>query len=184
MSLSIEKKHRLWVLLVLACVAAILPACGMEEESHVNEAETLELGDVGYRVQITRFLNPSDIEDAQYLEGQPVPPPPGKAYLGVFMRVFNEGDSAFRVPAYDQFHVEDTSGTKYEPVSQRTVFSLDPGTSIPPGADLPQPESAAGSGPTGGALLLFLVNTGIGENRPIELLIASDGNKGSIELDI
>lgn len=113
-----------------------------------------------------------------------MPPPPGKAYLGVFMRVFNEGDSAFRVPAYDQFHVEDTSGTEYEPVSQRTVFSLDPGTSIPPGADLPQPESAAGSGPTGGALLLFLVNTGIGENRPIELLIESDGNKGSIELDI
>ena len=44
-------------------------------------------------VQITRFLNPDDAEDAEYLVGQP-PPPPGKVYLGVFMVVTNETDDA------------------------------------------------------------------------------------------
>lgn len=184
MPTPIKRIQLLAALFACALAAVALSACGMEETKHVPEAETLELGDIGYRVQITRFLNPSDIEDSQYLEGQPDSPPKGKAYLGVFMKVFNESDKAFEVPAYSAFTVKDTFGREYEPVSQDTIFSLDPGESIPPGAELPQPESASGSGPIGGSMLLFLVDTGITENRPIELAIDSDGEEGSIELDI
>ena len=38
-------------------------------------------------------LNPAQPDDKQYLEGQKVPLPSSKAYLGVFMTVHNDGDS-------------------------------------------------------------------------------------------
>ena len=41
------------------------------EPAEVVEGEPLELGELDYNVQITRFLNPDDAEDAEYLVGQP-----------------------------------------------------------------------------------------------------------------
>ncbi len=48
-----------------------LSACGEEEESEVVEGEPIEVAGLEYNVQITRFLNPDDTEDAEYLVGQP-----------------------------------------------------------------------------------------------------------------
>ena len=79
------QRARLIVLLALAlAAAAIVAGCGEEEETHVIEGEPLELGEVLYNVQITRFLNPDDTEDQAYLVGQERPAP-GEAFLGVFL---------------------------------------------------------------------------------------------------
>ena len=55
-------------LLAAILVAGALGACGSEEEeTQVAEGEPLELGGLSYNVQLTRFLNPDDAEDAEYL---------------------------------------------------------------------------------------------------------------------
>ncbi len=172
------------IALCLGASALVLASCGEHDSTHVTEAETLELGDVGYRVAITRFLNPQDIEDAQYLDGLPDEPGDNKAYLGVFLRILNEGSAEYEVPSKGDFTVMDTDGQEFSPIPQNTPFSLALGDRIPPDGELPLPDSAAGAGPIEGALLLFVVDTSIAENRPVELEIDSDGNKGSIELDI
>jgi hypothetical protein len=69
--------------LAAAALTLGVAACGAEEEtetledgtevSFVVEGEPIELGDLRVNVQLTRFLNPNDIEDAQYLEGLPPP---------------------------------------------------------------------------------------------------------------
>ena len=61
-------------LLLLALVAALFAGCGNKGEE-VSEAETegiyLTVAGLTYQVQMSRFLNPGDVEDAQYLMGLP-----------------------------------------------------------------------------------------------------------------
>src|SRR5262249_22805377 len=104
--------------LYLAFAAALLllgvavAGCGEEASSEAVEGEPLELGGLKYNVQITRFLNPDDTEDQEYLVGQP-PLKPGNAYLGVFMVIENDTDDE-RTSASD-FTVVDTLDTEYKP---------------------------------------------------------------------
>lgn len=169
-----------WALL-LAAAALLAAGCGIEEELDVKEGEPVEVGGLEYNVQLTRFLNPSDREDRAYLAGRPKAPP-GKAYLGVFVRVENEGDEAASPPA--GISIGDTLGNEYEPVRSRSLYALDFGAGIPPGGHLPAPDSPAASGPVQGALVLFLVDAGVTENRPLELEIPGGGGPGKVELDI
>jgi hypothetical protein len=168
---------------VLAGFASTVAAgCGEDEnELSVKEGEPIELGDLRYNVQITRFLNPDDAEDVAYLEGEP-DPAPAKAYLAVFMTVENEGDDTLDVPG--DFKVVDTRDNTYKPVSSDSAYALDPGTPVGPGEDLPAPDTPAASGPIKGAMVLFLVDQGVTENRPLELEIPSSSGNGRVELDI
>ena len=58
-----------------------LTACGAEQEAEGSEGEPLEVADLSYNIGLTRFLNPDDTEDAEYLVGQPgsSPAPPTSA---------------------------------------------------------------------------------------------------------
>jgi hypothetical protein len=172
--------------LAVAATAALalgIAACGEEHESTVVEGEPLELGELSFNVQLTRFLNPDDTEDAEYLQGL-AQPPPGEDLLAVFMDVENEGDEATTLPDESEVEVEDTTGTTAEPVDTESLFALHLGETIPAGAELPEADSAAASGPVQGSFLLFLVPEGITENRPLELKIRSHGEEGAIELDL
>ena len=174
-------------LLLAGAVAAALAlgaaACGEEEETTVVEGEPLELGELHFNVQLTRFLNPGDTEDSEYLGGQPAPSP-GQDYLAVFMDVENEGDDEKQLPAFAEVEVEDTTGATAEPVESESLFALQLGESIPAGGEIPEEDSAASSGPVQGAFLLFLVPEAVTENRPLELKISSGGDEGTIELDL
>ena len=169
--------------LALAAVALGAAACGEEEETTVVEGEPLELGELRFNVQLTRFLNPDDTEDSEYLRGLPEPPP-GEDYLAVFMDVENEGDDEAQLPGTADVEVEDTTGAKAEPVETDSLFALQLGETIPAGAELPEADTAASSGPVKGAFLLFLVPEAVTENRPLELQISSHGEEGIIELDL
>jgi hypothetical protein len=176
-------RRRVLLFALAAALAIGAVACGEEHESTVVEGEPLELGELRFNVQLTRFLNADDTEDSEYLEGQP-DPPAGQDYLAVFMDIENEGEETVRLPGYEQVEVEDTTGTHATPVETDSLFALHLGEEIAAGAEVPEEDSAASSGPVQGAFLLFLVPTGVTENRPLELKIDAHGEEGVIELDL
>ena len=97
--------------LALALLAALaLGACGDSHtkvttgtyagESGAN-APYLDVGPLIYEVQLSRQLNPYDVEDAAYLQG--LSPAqrrlgPGQEWFAVFMQVYNNSSSAARRP--------------------------------------------------------------------------------------
>jgi hypothetical protein len=173
------------LVLVAALLAGALAVAGCgedEEELDVIEGEPVELGELRYNVQITRFLNLSDPEDEAYLGGQP-DPSPDEEYLGVFMTIENEGDSSAKLP--DEMTVVDTRDNTYEPLESESVYALDLGATLEGGGELPAPDTPAATGPINGAMVLFRVNRSVTENRPIELEIPSSiGEEARVELDI
>jgi len=171
--------------ILLALLLLALPAAGCgsdEEELHVIEGEPIESGEVTYNVVISRFLNPDDVEDEAYVEGQ-FSAPPGEQYFGVFMRLINHGDEPVELP--DEMTVRDTLDTVYEPLETESPFALPLGEMIQADGEIPVAGSIAADGPTGGALVLYLVEEASTENRPLELEIPlPSGETGIIELDI
>jgi hypothetical protein len=172
------------IALSLAVVLVGTAGCGEEEKKHVVEGEPLELSDLKLNVQITRFLNPSDREDGNYLAGQQVPPPAGQEYLGVFIEIDNEGSEDARLPTAADLSVVDTTGQAYEALDSDSPFALDLGGNIDAHSEVPAPDTPAASGPTQGSIVLYLVPSNVGENRPLELEISYRGEDGTIELDI
>jgi hypothetical protein len=177
-------KGALSIALLIAVLGVAAVGCGEEAEKDVVEGEPLELGDLRFNVQLTRFLNANDREDSEYLSGQQVPPPAGKLYLGVFMEVENEGDEEARLPGVSGLSVVDTTGAAYPPTPSETDFALDLGGTIPAHDEIPAADTAAASGPVQGSIVIFLVEESASENRPLELEINYEGEDGTIELDI
>lgn len=163
-------------------LAVPIAACGEEEQTEVVEGQPLELGELRYNVAITRFLNPDDVEDSEYLVGEEEPPP-GKSYLGVFMTINNESDEeAF--PSASEYIVTDTTGAEYEPIESESPYALEIGAEVPADGVLPVPDSTAAEGVIEGAMLLFIVDDGVSESRPLKLEIDSAAGTGEVELDI
>jgi hypothetical protein len=172
--------------LATTALALAVSACAEEEfaDTHVVEGEPIELGDLRFNVQLTRFLNPNDKEDGEYLQGEQVPPPLGKSYLGVFMEAKNEGDNDVTLPSAPEMEVIDTTGATYNPVETDNIFGFPFGATLTPDEKVPQPDSAAAQGPINGAIAIFIVDQSVNENRPLELEITADGVKGTVELDL
>ncbi|HEY6637197.1 MAG TPA: hypothetical protein VIZ61_05890 [Solirubrobacterales bacterium] len=177
-------KGALALALMLALALVGLAGCGNDLSKEADEGVPIKLGDLEINVQETRFLNPSQPDDKEYLEGQQLPAPAGKSYLGVFLTIDNKGDDPVRLPTNAQVSVTDTTGAAYESIPSHTPFAAPLGSELPAGADLPTPDTAAQSGPVQGSLVLFLVDEGVNENRPLKLEIEFEGETGEITLDI
>jgi hypothetical protein len=169
--------------LAISLIALVaLAGCGSSSnETQVNEGEPLELGDLSFDVQITRYLNPFSPEDSTYLDGAPELKK-GEQYLAVFMRVDNDGSDPNVVPY--PFHIVDTRGNVYQQQKVDNPFSLIPGTPIEPDQSVPGLETAARNGPIQGSMILFVLPEGANENRPLELVVPGPGEAGKIELDL
>jgi hypothetical protein len=177
-------KGALALAFVLALTLVGAAGCGEDVGHEADEGVPIKLGELEFNVQETRFLNPSQADDGEYLQGQQLPTPAGKSYLGVFLTIHNEGDQAVRLPTDSEVTVTDTTGAAYEALPSDTDFSAPLGAEIAGGADVPGPGSAAASGPVQGALVLFLVDQAVNENRPLKLEIEFEGETGEIVLDI
>ena len=171
-----------------AVIGLALPitGCGDEDSGdavpEVVEGEPLELGELVYNVAITRFLNPNIVEDSAYLDGAPEEPT-GMSYMGVFILIKNEGEA--EALSASNYEVVDGSDRVYRPVEGvETPFTLDVGATVPEEGELPASDTVAAAGPTQGALVLFLVDDDVSEERPLELEITSALGQGIIELDI
>jgi hypothetical protein len=170
------------IFLALAlCAAVVATGCGEEEETHVVEGEPLELGELSYNVQITRFLNPDDPEDEEYLVGLPEAPS-GYSYLGIFMVISNESEEP--LDSADEFIVMDTLGEEFEQVEIESPYALEVGAVVPAEGEIPIPNTTAATGPNQGSLLVFEVPDDVSENRPLELEVDGADASGGIVLDI
>ena len=168
------------LVLVLAFPLA-LAACGEEETHEVVEGEPLELGELSYNVQLTRFLNPDDTEDSEYLVGQPEPEP-GTDYLGLFMVIENHDDEAHE--SATEYTVHDTQDNRYPPLETTSPYALEIGATVPAEGQLPLPDSTAETGPNQGSLVIFRVDESASENRPLKLLIGGEEASGEVILDL
>jgi hypothetical protein len=177
-------KGALALAFVLALALVGFAGCGNDLGKEADEGVPIKLGDLEINVQETRFLNPAQPDDSQYLEGQQLPTPAAKSYLGVFLTMENDADHPVRLPANADVSVTDTTGAAYEAIPSHTPFAAPLGSELASGADIPEPGTAAANGPVQAALVLFLVDEGVSENRPLKLEIDFEGDTGEITLDI
>jgi hypothetical protein len=177
-------KGALAILLALALVLVGVAGCGSDEGKEADEGVPIKLGDLQVNVSETRFLNPSQPDDSQYLQGQKLPLPASQAYLGVFLTIHNESDDPVQLPTYADTSVVDTTGAAYQAVPSTNDFAAPLGTELVGKGDVPAPDTAAANGPTQGALVIFLVDQSVNENRPLKLEIEYEGETGEITLDI
>jgi hypothetical protein len=168
--------------LAVLALSAALSACGGSEGIDVSEGQPVELGDLQYNVLFSRFLNPNDVEDKEYLVGQPAPKP-DQLYLGVFVEILNKSkDSPTIVPA--GWTITDTEGDNYYPLPSASPYALQLGDSIGPEDQAPALDSPPQVGPIGGSLVLFSLPDAATEKRPLELLIPGPGGPAKVELDV
>lgn len=177
-------------------VALSFAACGYNASEPVtrgeNESVNVQAGDLVYQVQISRALNPSSVQDAQFLEG--VDPAeaelrPEDQFFGVWIRAENTTDRP-HLSAGD-FRLLDAAGNEYEPIKieetnpfkySAKVVEKKTGNGQP---ILPDPNSASGAGPIQGSLVLFKVPHSIYQNAPVEFEITpEEGLVSTVQLDM
>ena len=78
----------------------------------------------------------------------------------------------------------DASGREYEPLESESPYALEIGATVEADGTIPEPDTTAAAGPIQGAMLLFLVDDDVSEERPLELEIESADDTGVVELDI
>lgn len=191
---------RLRSALPLLAVALTLPLAACEDgQKPVKDAKTegvyVTAGGLKYQVQISRKLNPYDVEDRDYLNGVPNAAKqvaqPDIAWYGVFVRVENrtddeEGVKPRTITPATKFYIEDTAETRVlpTPVPDSNPYAYR-ATPIKAGAHIPTPGSTAASAPIGGSLLLFKVPQSVLDNRPTKLhIVPSNGDEATITLDV
>lgn len=178
---------KLATLLAIGAVAITASGCEKEVkriESH-NEGIRIYLDGAFYQIQISRLLNPRDVEDSYYLQGQPAPAK-GDNYFGVFMYVTNEDQDRRILPiAADKMKIVTASGDEFEPIDVKAPgWGYEP-SPIGKGAMLPVPNTPAFVGPIRGGLILFRIPSADLDDRPLEFEIETPDDKtGAITLDV
>jgi hypothetical protein len=181
------KKNWLRVLVLALAVVfsgVALTACGVdhEEKTGIVEGEPVALGPLEYNVLFTRPLNAADVEDSQYLVGQPEAKP-GFAYIGVFVKIHNtDEDNAHALP--ESFKMIDTTGQEFENIPSESIYALQPGTTVPPDGNVPEIDSTPQVGPIQASMLLYLMDDASMELRPVELHIEGEDGPATVELDL
>jgi hypothetical protein len=173
--------------LVFVLLIAVLGVAGCGNNDLGKEADEgvpIQLGDLKINVSETRFLNPNQPDDKQYLAGQQLPPPSDQAYLATFLTIHNTGDNPVRIPGVGGFSITDTTGADYQAIPSHSPFAAPLDSVLAGHADIPAPGTAAANGPTQAAFVLFLLPQGITENRPLKLEIDYANETGEITLDI
>jgi hypothetical protein len=184
----------------LALLAVLaLSACGGNSETKVTtgtyagesgqNAPYLNVGPLVYEVQLSRQLNPANVEDASYLQG--LTPAqralaPGEEWFAVFIQVYNHTS----VPHLGarSLTISDTQNNVYTPIvpGQANDFAYRGGF-IPAESQIPAPGSVAANGGTQGALLLYKIQVVSLDNRPLTIHIVDPMNASqtaSAELDV
>jgi hypothetical protein len=185
--------------LALAVLAVlVLGACG---DSHTKvstgtyagesgqNAPYLDVGPLVYEVQLSRELNPTNPEDAAYLQGLSATErtlAPGQEWFGVFVQVYNNNSQA--LSSASELTISDTQGNTYSPITPSPInaYAYRAGP-VPAKGQLPAPDTTADFGPTQGVLLLYRIQSASLDNRPLEIKIVDPTNPSqtaSAELDV
>ncbi len=181
-------KLRRLLLPILAVAATTgLSACGDDgvQKTAESEGTYVTVGSVQYQVQISRQLNPADVEDRDYLSGLPAAEQQlaaDEVWFAIFVRAKNKTDIPLNTAK--EFTLEDTVGNEYERVEPDNIVDYRP-TVLGPGDVFPASNEISSYGPAQGKLVLFKVTNSTLDNRPLEMKIVSpDGDTGSVEIDV
>jgi hypothetical protein len=175
------RKITLPLIAALALVFA-LAACGSESHSKdVVEGQPVELGELKYNVTFSRFLNPSDNEDAAFLVGQEAAPP-GSAYFGVFLEVQNESEEPQELA--DSFTITDADHETFEAIPSESLYALPFGGEVESQEQIPILDSTPQQGSIEGSLILFELPASASENRPLVLSIPGPEGPATVTLDL
>ena len=179
------------LIVVLAALAVVAVGCGNKDEvrtAALTEGPYIDLDDLKYQIQISRYLNQNDVEDQTYLTGLPIgteQPGGDETWFGVFLRVENTTERSID-PAND-FEIVDTQDKIYRPIPLDTninPFAYKPDPIAPKGL-IPEADSVASEGTIQGSLLLFKVKTESLQNRPLEFRFKrGSGTEGVVNLDV
>jgi hypothetical protein len=170
--------------LLAVALSLAIAACGgsTEEKEGLIEGEPVTLGNLQYNVVFSRFLNPHDTEDREYLVGQ-APPPDDGAYLGVFLQIINKSHDRSE-PIPEEFTVIDTEKQEFTSLASDSVYALPLGGSIGPEDVAPALDSTAQTGPIEASLVLFEIPDAAVENQPLVFEIPGTDGPASVDLDI
>ena len=189
--------------LLLALLALVAAGCGSSPKTGTDSAQEgsavadtegiyLDINNLKYQIEMSRYMNPQDVEDAEYLKGLPDGTDldtGGKAtWFGVWVRVQNVTSEPH--PVADNWEIRDTLGKIYRPVPldrSVNILTLDTSAVVPPHTVLPLSSTAAGQGPIQGSLLLFKITNDSLQNRPLELRFTNGqqgGGTGVYDLDV
>jgi hypothetical protein len=175
------------LLVLIACGSG----CGSSTEATVADTEGLylDIGGLKYQIEMSRYLNPADVEDSQYLIGAPDSvrqPAANEVLFGVWVRVQNTSGETRR--SADTWEIHDTLDNVYRPLPVQTELNpfVYQAQDVPPDTVIPLPTSAAGQGPTQGLLLIFKIKVDSLQNRPLELRFSNgaQGQVGTYDLDV
>jgi hypothetical protein len=192
----VTRSRRTLALLAALLVSGGLSACGkhVDKNARVKTAETegiyLDVSDLKYQVQVSRQLNPNDVQDKPYLAGIPEDQRELKAdevWFGVLLRVQNETGKPLQ-PSAD-IQIEDTQDEIFKPLGldESNLYAYRSEEPIPAREVYPVLDSPGYDTPSRGALLLFKLTLTALNNRPLELTI--EGRKapqqtGIVDLDV
>ena len=122
----------------------------------------------GVQRQLTRFLNPDDNEDSEYLVGHRRR---SRERLPGGVPDDRERDRGPAASSADLHRGRTRSTTSSSRWTERAPTRSRSGPRCRRRVELPLPDSTAATGPNQGALLIFLVDDEVSENRPLKLEI-------------
>jgi hypothetical protein len=170
------------LLAALAALALAVAGCGYESEhKDVVEGEPVELGELKYNVTFSRFLNPSDSEDAAYLVGQPELPV-GSSYFGVFLEVQNESEEPQTLA--DSFTITDAGNETFDAIPSESLYAFPVGGEVESQEQIPVLDSTAQQGPIEGSVVIFELPASASEERPLILEIPGPEGPAEVTLDL
>ncbi len=182
--MSVPRRILLPLLLALAVAGLGLVAsgCGSSDSQHVTEGQVLKLGELKYTVTFSRYLNPNDSEDVDYLTGQEEPQKE-HAYFGVFFEVQNKSEQTQKLVS--EMVVTDEEGNEYKALPSESIFAFPFGGSLESQEQIPTLDSPAQQGPIQGSVVIFELTDEASSNRPLTLHLESpEGEKGEVQLDL
>jgi hypothetical protein len=183
-------KRRLALVVTLLAAVGGLSACGSHTPPNRADSEGayFTVGDLKYQVQISRQLNPTDLEDREYLSNlspADLQLKPDQTFFGVFLRVENETKRP--IASAGDFTITDTQGNKFRPVNLDNTYAYKVVAIDADGGTQPNGIEPAHYDPTQGKLVLFkLPNTSL-DNRPLELTVRAQNGRyreGIVTLDV
>jgi hypothetical protein len=182
-----------WIAPAIVVLALGIAACGRESNptsaNANNNGSYVDAGPITYQLQVSRELNPWDVEDSEYLRGLSNPTStltPSQLWYGVFLWAKNQTGS--KGSSTDSFDIIDTQGNVYHPISIDT--HINPYTWQPQQLNASEQQPSLGStpyyGPTQGEMLLFKLDNSVYSNRPLTLRIYAPGQSqpSTISLDL
>jgi hypothetical protein len=182
---------RLLVLIPAVACALLVSGCG-NKQTVVTQGATeglyIDIDQLKYQIQISRYLNANDVEDRSYLAGLPAgeaQPGADETWFAIFIRISN--NTTKPVGTADDFEIVDTQKQVYRPIPldpKANQFVYEP-TTLQPKGFVPQPNSIANEGVIQGSELLFKVKTASLQNRPLEFRFRrGSGTMGVVDLDV